>query len=363
MNPTRKRTATLALVLVLAAVEAAAQTPVQTGPRLDLSVLTEHDPGWIPVESTGDTTEGATAVELAVWPLMFLHWYPAPDAKALKQDQAADVLAKLWEELTIDTPLDLEPVTINGHEGFVADTTIQRGEYKTRYHVWLCPESRRIIAADASLNLMVNAPAEIFGWMNDIVRTVRCHTGAPVQSFPHLPRSYEVPSGEIAYSYPEAWRPLEGFRVVKRWDDWNQSVANSEAVTPQRGRDVVMKMDPLKRIELRWGPAVDEPLTWDLVNERVQEYWRQRAGDMIPQERGARGDVWYSDGLVRTRAVDQTVPPHRMHKFRIWIFRRGETDFLVMARMAGVALARRRPGFEFEEVNLMLDEMLQAVRY
>jgi hypothetical protein len=122
-------------------------------------------------------------------------------------------------------------------------------------------------------------------------------------------------------------------------------------------------MDPLKRIEFLWSPAKDEPVTWDSVNKAVEEYWKDHSADMIIQERGAKGDVWYTDGMVRNVSGDRGLPPHRMHKFRVWVFRREGTDYLVMARMAGITLGRRRPGLEFEEVNLKLDEMLQAARY
>jgi len=351
-------------LLLLPAVEGLAQAPpAQTAPRIDMDALAADAPGWLPVESTGDATSGSAAAELAIWPIMYIHWFPAPDEKKLKADQAREVIAKLWEGLTIDTPIDVKPARIHAHEGFVADTTIERGGMKTRYHVWLCTESHRIIVTDASMSLMVNAPAEIFSWMNDIVRTVRCHTGAPVETFPILTRTYEVPQGDIAYSHPDTWRPLEGFRVTTRWDDWNHAVSNSEAVTPQRGRDVIMKMDPLKRIELTWGPALDEPLTWDSVNKLTEEFWKGRSENMIIQERGAKGDVWYTDGIVRNVDGDRAMPPHRMHKYRVWVFRRGSTDYVVMARMAGVTLGRRRPGLEFDEVNLKLDQMLQAVLY
>lgn len=352
------------LVLMLTQpVEGQSQSPTQTGPRIDLDFLSKDAPGWLPIEITGDATTGTAAAERAIWPIMYIHWSPAPDAKTLKAEQAKDAIATLWEGLTIDTPIEVKPARIHMHEGFVADTTIQRGGMKTRYHVWLCPASGRLIVTDASMSLMVNAPAEIFGWMNDIVRTVRCHAGAPVESFPHLPTTYEVPDGEIAYAHPPAWRPLEGFRMVKRWDDWDLRVANSEAVAPQRGRDVIVPMDPLLRLEFIWGPAADEPLTWDSVNRMVEDYWKERSSNLIIQERGAKGDVWYTDGILRFVVGDTAMPPHAMHKFRLWIFRRGATDYLVMARMAGVTLGRRRPGLAFDEVNLRLDEMLQAVRY
>jgi hypothetical protein len=245
----------LALLLLPPAEGLAQVPPAQTVPHFDMDVLAADGPGWLPVESTGDATSGSAAVELSVWPIMYIHWYPS-DEKKLKPEKAKEVIEKLWEGLTIDTPIDVKPAKIHMHEGFVADTTIERGQMKTRYHVWLCPESHRIIVTDASMSLMVNAPAEIFGWMNDMVRTVRCHTGTPVETFPNLTRTYEVPNGDIAYSHPDNWRPLESFRVAKAWDDWNQPSSNTEAVTPQRGRDVIMQMDPLKRIEMTWGPAL-----------------------------------------------------------------------------------------------------------
>lgn len=352
----------LALPLLLS-VEARAQSPDTTGPHIDLDFLSKGAPGWLPTEATGDATSGVAAAERIIWPIMYIHWQPAAEVKALKPEKAKEAIAALWEGLTIDSPIDVKPVRINAHDGFVADTTIERGAMKTRYHVWLCPESGRLFVTDASMSLMVNAPAEIFGWMNDMVRTVRCHKGAAVETFPALPRTYEVPNGDIAYAHPETWRPLVGFRVVKRWDDWNMRVDNSEAVTPQRGRDVILSMDPLKRIEVFWEPAKDEPMTWDSVNKRMEDYWKERASDLIIQTRGAKGDVWYVDGMVRNVVGDTAMPPHRMHKWKLWAFRREGTDYLVAARMGGVVLGPRRPGLEFNEVELTFDQMLQAVRF
>ncbi len=349
------------LILLACAAPAAAR---QESPAIDLEALRAHGAAWLMTGLSGDRAQGEADAEQLIWPMWYLHWRPASEVGGtLAIDQVPGIVEGLWEDFVIDGPVEPRAVSLRAHEAFLAEGTTQRGAMRHRWIVWICPESGRLIVVDAGLSLQLNASPELFDLMESMARTVRCHRDAPVDSHPLLTLDRVVPRAEIAFHHPFTWRPLEGYRMVRRFGDTDLRVANSEEVTTERGQDLVLAMDAHQRLHFEWGPQPDVPVTWEYLQARASSYWIGRSRDLMPVGRSVQDDVWVFEGIVRMAGGKSTMPPTHMHKFRAWLWRRDGTEYLAVGSVAGVYYGPRRPGLEYEEWGGHFEALRAACRY
>ena len=338
--------------------------PARATDRIHIEKLLETSPGWNTVEASGTAAAGVMVVERDIWPLFYLHWQPlTPELGAgLGPEQAAQIVSGLWEGLVIDEPLAGKKFVLPQHEAILFETTTSHGGARARYLVWACPQSRRLIVADMSLGLTSNAPPELMDWMMDMARTVRCHPDAEVADFAHLPRRHRIPGADLTYSHPNDWSAVPGYRVQKRFGNL-EFEKTDPAREISRGQDLAMVWDPLRRLTVSWGPEADFPMSYEILRERVEEFWRPRAVDLMITGTSVTGDTWVADGMVRVQDPPSEVPWAIFQKFRAWMWRHEGTGVLAVGQIAGSRAARQRLKSAPEVWNPILDEMIKVVQF
>lgn len=331
-------------------------------PRISLDTLDRIHPGWTVTEQSGDPNSGAIVAERVVWPMFYLHWFPIErTGETLSAGEAEKIVSKLWEGLSVDTPLKAAKIPLPAHEGFEIETTTSHGEMKTRYFVWACPASGRVFVADTILNTTVNAPQVLLDWQRDMARTVRCHAEAPVDEFQHLGKRYEVPGGGVSYAMPFLWAPIEGYRIQKTFGGYDFA-ATHPAVTPKEGQDLAIASDALLRVYLTWRPAPgDFPMNYDVLKQETEDFWRPRVENLMLEETRVIQDVWVVDGRVRPGPFGAPVPPARDHKFRGWFWRKDGRLYFAVGTIAGIRFGRRFPAQTLPVWDRVLDGMFLSI--
>ena len=338
-------------------------------PSLRLEALERTAEGWTTVESSGDAKAGRVAIERVVWPLFYLHWRPLSGqggvGEKLSVAEAERAVAGLWEGLTIDSPLEGKKIALGGpggHEAVAFETTTSHGGWRSRYLVWACPESGRLFIADANANLQVNVPASLLDLMTDIARSVRCHPGAKIEERPALTKRREIPDTDISYSIPYTWSPVAGYRVQSAFAEGQFAANTHPAATQQQGQDLVLELDSVRRLLLLWEPAPDAAMTFDTLIERVHEFWKERASNILPAGTRVSNDVWIMDGLVQFRQPIG-IPPSRMHKFRAWLWRKNGLSSLAVGELGGIRFGQRVMTEIQQVADPLLEEMFQSIDY
>jgi hypothetical protein len=331
-------------------------------PVIDIPRLEQVKPGWAVAEATGDSTKGSLSVERVVWPMFYLHWSPR-DAKAgeVTIPEAEALVTSLWGDKPVDGPLKSRAVSLPAHPGVEVETTRGHGEWKSRAFVWACPQSGRLLVADTNQNLTVSAPESLMGMQSDMARTVKCHPGAEVESFGHLGRTFDIPGSALSYAHHEEWLPVESYRRVTSFGQaqWDANTPNN---TPELGQSVALEGDPFKRLFVSWGPTPDYPMSYDVLKQKIEDHWRERAADMLLRTGSVINEYWYMNGIMRPGTHARPYPPTRMHKFRTWMWRRGETTWFAVADVGGLRFGRSNPALPFDTYELKLEEMFQAIR-
>jgi hypothetical protein len=331
-------------------------------PFVDIGRLEAVKPGWAVAEAQGDSAKGSLSVERTVWPLFYLHWSPR-DAKSreVTVSKAEEIVTSLWPDKPVDGPLKSRTVALPSHPAVEVETTRGHGEWRSRLFVWACPQSGRLVVADTNVNLTVSAPEALMEMQRDMARTVTCHPGAEADTFGHLPRTFDVPESNISYAHNEEWIPVASYRRVSGFGQaqWEGETPNN---TPERGQSVALEGDPFKRLYVAWGPTPDYPMSYDVLKQRIEDHWRERANDMLLREGSVINDYWYMNGIMKAGRLHRPYPPTRMHKFRTWMWRRGGTTWFAVADIGGVRFGRSNPALSFETYELKLEEMFQAIR-
>ena len=340
-----------------------AAPPAIAIPRIDIERLQTQWPGWVMMESKGDPSSGSVVAEQVIWPMFYLHWRPLGEGigETITPEKAAEAVMSLWKDVTVDGPLQGQRFSVPAHDGVVFETTTAKGERKTRYMVWSCPESARLIIVDANLSLLANAPSVLLDWQRDMARTVRCHPDGRIDTYPHLPERAEIPDAELSYSHPRTWLPLPGYRMQESFGGSDFAVANSVANTSRTGQYLTLAVDAVLRIHLMWGPAEDQPMSYNVVRQKAEEYWRQHAKNVMIQASRAANEIWSTEGLVRLERLPSDVPPTHLSKFRAWMWTRGPTTYFVVGTIGGIGFGRRKPGLTQEGWDLLLEEMRRSV--
>jgi len=348
----------LALPLLLGATAA---DPV-AHPGIDIERLRKLAPGWLMLEADGDEVSGMAVAEQSIWPMFYLHWMPLEGhGRTIGVKEAGKIVTSLWDGLVIDGPLKGETVKLPSHEAVMFDATTTHGELKTRYFVWACPESGRLFVADLNVNLRANAPPELMQWQTDMTRTVRCHEDAPVETFPELTDRYEIPDVGIAYSHPPTWRPLEAYRVQTAFGGSDMAASRWPGSTREKGQDLTLAVDAMRRMTLMWGPAPEGPMSHDVLRKRTQDYWSERASNIMITDTKSINGLWYADGVVRMPINPGDIPPTHMHKFRTWMWQKGDTLFFAVGDLAGIHFGRRKLALPLEVWNASLEDMFEGL--
>lgn len=338
------------------------------GPRINLETFTRHEAGWIPVDQTGDASKGSVTVERIVWPLFYLHWKPLEAgqtaASTLGAADAEKAVRTLWDGLVIDGPLEPRPLALPAHEAMAFETTTGGGQTRNRYYVWACPQTGRVIVADTSVSLKIHAPRELLDVMRNMVRSVRCHADAPIEENPTLDRRYDVPDGDISYSHARVFAPVPGYRVQNVFGGHTFS-REQPAVTKTLGQDLAVEAEAYKRLYLTWYPSHDYPMSYDVIRQGVEDYWRDRSQNIMIFNTQYINDIWIADGMIQSNDPPGSVPPARHHKFRAWMWRRDGMTYFALGSIGAVRLGRRimTGTFTQEEWNTKLEAMFQAIVY
>lgn len=358
----RRRTALIAMLPILAlASQAWAQ---RVDPGIDLDRLQATVPAWQFLESGGDPREGHLVAEQSIWPLFYLHWRPLKGkAGRFGPADASQLVEGLWKDQVIDSSLEPQAISMPAHPGFVMESTTSRGEVRSRWYVWACPESGRVFVADTNLSLIANAPPDLLDWQRDMARTVVCHEGAATESFEHLRIRHEDEALGIAYVHPFTWRPVESYRIQEVFGGTDFAASRRPGSTRESGQDLVVAVDAQRRIEYRWGPPPQGPMNFDVLRKTVQDFWRERATNFMMTETRVSNDVWIADGVIRAAPGRNPLPPTGLHKFRAWMWRTNDLGYFAVADIGGIQLGRNRPALTPELWNLILEEMFQAIRY
>jgi hypothetical protein len=348
---------------------ALAQASGPTPPGLShihLDVLDRTSKGWTIVENTGDVTTGRTTVERVVWPLFYLHWQPlAADGggrNKLSVEEAEKAVAGLWEGMTFDQPLKGKKIAMPSHDGVLIETTTSHGGWKSRYFVWACPDSGRLFIADTNANLQVSSPDALLSLMEEMARTVRCHEKAKVDEYPWANKQRQIEGTDISYAIPFAWSPVAGYRMQRKFATGEFSAAEHPAVTKERGQDLVLELDSLRRLFLLWEPAPDSAMTFDTLIERVHAFWKEHAINILPQGTRVSNDIWIMDGLVQSQTFGN-IPPGRMHKFRAWVWRKDGVSYMAVGELSGIRFGQRIMNEVQFVADQLLEEMFQVIDY
>ncbi|MGH9866718.1 MAG: hypothetical protein ACREAA_00935 [Candidatus Polarisedimenticolia bacterium] len=337
-------------------------SPYAANPIVKIDRLDAVKPGWAVAESTGDGTQGSITVERAVWPLFYLHWMPrdagSGDELSVKDAEAA--VAALWPEIPPDGPLQGRRIELPAHPGVMIETLRGHAVVSSRYLVWLCPQTGRVIVADANLHLAASAPPELLELQTLMARTVRCHEGAKVEISGKAGRAFEVPESSLAFSHPDDWVPAANYRAVTTFGDpeWKQETPRNST---QKGQIVVLEADPMKRMFISWAPTPDYPMSFDVLKTRIEDHWRERAADLLMQNGSVANEFWFVDGMVRPGKFRRELPPTRLHKFRSWMWRRGSVTWFATADVGGVRFGRANIALNTDAWDLKLEEMFQAI--
>ncbi|HET9481306.1 MAG TPA: hypothetical protein VFP98_06070, partial [Candidatus Polarisedimenticolia bacterium] len=275
---------------------------------------------------------------------------------------ATRLVEGLFEARFIDQPLVPVKVRMPAHEGFQLDSTTQRGEMRTRWFVWPCPVSKRILIVDANESLQAGTPPELMAWMEQMARTVRCHVDARVERFGHLSRLNEIEGADISHAYPRMWAPIQGYRVQKNFAGADFAVAASGPVTAEKGQWLTLASDSSMRLFLSWGPPIDEPMSYEILSQRVQDHWRERSLDVMQLDSLAVGDVWINNGIVRFGPLGKPIPPTPLHKYRAWDWQRDGVAYFAVADIGGVRHGRRDAPQAHETWNRLLEQLFETIR-
>ncbi len=333
-------------------------------PGISLDKLNGFAPGWTAVEAKGDAKEGSQEFERDVWPMFYLHWRPLAEGapREMSVEDAGKLVSGLWEGFTLDGPLQGRNVTLPQHEAVLFETTTSHGEMKTRYFVWACPESLRVLVADMSLSLKANAPDVLLDWQSDMAATVRCHAGAALGEFPHLPLRYDIPGSDLSYAHPLDWVPVPGYKAQLAFGGADFTAARPHN-TALEGQALILASDAVERLYFAWGPEPDYPMSYDVLRMKVADHWRPRSENLMITGTSVAGDIWIADGLVKRR--QDTAKPHLLPLdwFRAWMWRKNGVTYLAVGQKAGVHLGRANPRISREERDKRLDRMFEAIQY
>ncbi len=316
---------------------AAAPAPAPATPQVDLTVLEANGPGWQVGQSHGSAESGSLTLERTVWPLFYLHWRPLEEPAAGREvspEEANKVLADLWEGLLLDGPLQTKRRDLPQHPAVSVETNADHGQMRIRYWVWACPESRRLLIAEAIVSLKTNAPAELTDWMEGMVRSVRCHAGAHLETSPRLDVRYDVPASDLSYARASTWSSPSGYRVQRAFGAADLTPA-SPARTVQQGQELAVALDAEQEVHLAWGREEDFPMSFDVLRSRTEEYWRGRAMDLVITGFKSAADVWIAEGVTMRELHPTGVPPTVRSKFRSWMWRRDGVVYFAVGRIAG----------------------------
>lgn len=318
-------------------------------------------PGWAVSEATGDATKGSLMVERQVWPLFYLHWFPRDAKGDVTVAEAEAVVSELWKNKPLDGPLQSRPIAMPAHPGIQIDVTRDHASLKSRYYVWACPKTGRLLVADTNESLAVSAPEALMILQGEMARTVRCHPDAPAETFGDLGKRFEIPESELSYDHHPDWIPIEAYRAVQSFGEamWENTTPRN---TPQRGQSVALEGDPSKKLFVSWSPSPDYPMSYEVLKQKIEDHWRERASDIVLQTGTVVNDYWYMNGMEMPGQYRVPVPPTRLHKFRAWMWRRQGTTWFAVADVGGVRFGRSNPALAYETWNLKLEEMFQAIR-
>jgi hypothetical protein len=316
------------------------------------------------VEAKGDVKEGSQEYERDVWPMFYLHWRPLAEGapREMSVEDAGKAVSGLWEGFTPDGPLQGRKVTLPQHEAVLFETTTSHGEMKTRYLVWACPESLRVLVADMNLSLKANAPDVLLDWQSDMAATVRCHAGAALGEFPHLASRYDIPGSDLSYAHPMDWVPVPGYKAQLAFDGADFTAARPDN-TALAGQDLILASDAEERLYFAWGPEPDYPMSYDVLRMKVEDYWRPRSEDLMITGTTVAGDIWIEDGLVRRRPDAAKIHLHRADWFRAWMWRKNGVTYLAVGQKAGVRFGRRDLRISREAREKLLDGLFGVIRY
>jgi hypothetical protein len=322
--------------------------PGQEVPRLDREALDRTQPGWTVLTEERSPSAGSLATERKVWPMLYLHWWPWEESmgQVISVEEAGKRVTAAWEEnLSIDSPLEGRPIDLPQHPAVLFEATTSGSKWKTRYVAWYCPQSFRVFVADANLSLLLAAPDELLDLMIDIVRTVRCHTTAALAKSDLLPSRYSVPGSELSLSLPEEWRALSGYRVQPGFAGASFK-SDLPASTPLRGQALFLARDAVRSLDVSWTEEEDFPMSYDVLQQKVEGYWRPRAKDMMILGSSSLGGFWRMDGVVM---IDQDLPFRiPASRYRAWMWRSGETTFFVMGSLTPTRFGRQDMQYEWD---------------
>jgi len=348
------------IVLLLALpVLLAAKAPLE---RVDLQRLERLATGWsvAEAEESGDT--GSVTVERVVWPVFYVHWMPLEKgASKLTADEAVKVVEHLWKDLVIDGPLEPREMSFPAHPGYVIETTTSNGEMQTRYYVWACPDSGRIIVVDASASTLATVPPDLMPEMAEMARSVQCHAGGKFDVSDRLATRRDIPDVEISYSHPDTWTTLVNYRVQEEYLGWNFAIS-MPAATRESGQDVALEVDAYRRLHFSWGPIRDFPMSYDVLRQTVEDYWRERARNVMIYKTYAYENLWIAEGMAAMGPDALPAPPARFHKFRAWMWTGDEEAYFAIAHVGAVHLGRHKLNWSGEMWSRSFDEMLAAVK-
>lgn len=351
--------AILAVILpALAPAPGAAEPPAIPSP--DLAHLESIQPGWTIVSSEGSATSGKLRMERKVWPMLYLHWWPWEESmgRTIGAEAAAERVAGIWEGLVIDSPLEGHEIALPQHPGFLFETTTSSGKWSTRYVVWYCPESLRIFVADANLSLTIAAPETLLDWQIDVVRSVRCHTTASIEGRDHLASRRNLPGGDLALDLPAGWIIVPGYRVQPDFAGMNFK-SEMPRSTALRGQALFLARDAVREFSLFWSSEEDFPMSYDVLQKKVEEFWRPLAMEMMILGSSVLGGLWRMDGVAvyTPEGLPFHVPAGR---FRGWMWREGDVTYFAMGAITPTRFGRRDPEYDWGE---SFDRMLKDLGF
>lgn len=331
--------------------------------RVELPRLEGLATGWTVTEAEESGDTGHVMVERVVWPVFYVHWMPLEgnQEEKLTPGDAVRAVRGLWKDLVIDGPLEAREISFPAHEGYVIETTTSNGEMQTRYHVWVCPETKRLIIVDTNASTLATIPPALMTELAEMARSVRCHEEAPFDPSKRLVTRREVPQAGISYSHPDTWTTMDNYRLQDTFGGWDFAVTKP-AVTRERGQDVALEVDAYRRLFFSWGPIRDFPMSYDVLQQTTEDYWRERARNVMIYKTYAYENLWIAEGLAAMGADRFTAPPARMHKFRAWMWTGEDEAYFAISHVGAVKLGRHKLNWPAEMWSRSFDEMLAAVK-
>lgn len=327
----------------------ASDEPSIATPNLDH--LERVQPGWTIVADDQSEASGSIRMERRVWPMFYLHWWPWEESlgPTVSAAAAAERVAGIWEGLEIDSPLEGQEIELpQHHRAILFETTISKGIWKTRYVVWYCPESLRVFVADANLSLTMAAPEELLDWQMEIVRSVRCHTTADVGEHELLTWRQVVPGVELTLALPTEWSLVPGYRIQTVFGGSNFKASEMPKSTALRGQALFVARDAVREFSLHWSSEEDFPMSYDVLQQKIEDFWRPRAMEMMILGSSVQGRLWKMDGVAAyvPDGLPFYVPACR---FRGWMWRDVEVTYFAIGCITPTRIGRRDPEYDWVE--------------